>query len=430
VLPPGERPVLEWDPSTPFPEVDPLVDQGNPLFGMLKDNPKEDQLKRYMNRGAAAAAGAFASTVLCTPFDVIKVRLQTGQAGKMPSKAFGRGNLEPPPPGGAFGRRKFSQPSTYTVVSRRFAKDLQATLATFRTVAGQEGAGGLWRGLGVSVGYVIPTSILHFVLYEALMGTVKDREGVGAAAPALSGGLARAVAVSSFAPLEMVRMNVMAGGRGVQGAGGRNVPHGYPKPPHVGARNWLEAARMVWANHGVGGFWTGLRATLARDVPYSAAYWLTYENVRGVIADAKKSRQGAWGEEGSAGPEGGTVRSESGVALFENFAAGGFSATVACILTNPVDVVKTRHQVQVADKGMCQAGQGDPLRTWKVRCQKCHCMADSRQGVWDTLTGIAKKEGPKVLWTGLGVRIAKAFPANAIMMMTFEATKEHLDSRV
>lgn len=461
---PAERPVLEWDPSSPFPEVDPFLDKYNPLLNMLEDeDPSADLVKRYMNRGLAAAAGAFMSTAVCTPFDVVKVRMQTGQAaaqaasmsadalrafsgsaasgtvgsGKRPATSqtvhwlpngAERRSANTPPASATATRTSPGWLGTYANAAGGLRRDASAALGTFRTLAMEEGAGGLWRGLGVSVGYVIPTTILHFVLYEALMGTVRERDGsVGVAAPAMSGGLARGVAVATFAPLEMIRMNVMAGGRVAQGST-KKAPLGYPKPPHVGARNWLDAGRMVLANHGAGGFWTGIRATLARDVPYSATYWLVYENVRTKIADAKVNQK-VLRQERYAGPGGG-VPAEFNAAPIENFISGGFSAIVACILTNPVDVVKTRHQVQVADKGMCKTSQTDPLRMWKVRCQKCHCMADAKLGVWDTLLGIARTEGPQALWTGLGVRIAKAFPANAIMMMTFEATKEYLDSRI
>ena len=79
------------------------------------------------------------------------------------------------------------------------------------------------------------------------------------------------------------------------------------------------------------------------------------------------------------------------------------SGTVAAVLTNPFDVVKTRQQAMPAAGA---AADGAPV----------------------TISGILRntvqQEGVRGLYRGLGVRVAKIAPATALFMGTYEAVKQ------
>lgn len=75
--------------------------------------------------------------------------------------------------------------------------------------------------------------------------------------------------------------------------------------------------------------WTGLGAQLARDVPFSAICWSTLEPVRRRLLSVV-------GEEANAA-------SMLGV----NFSAGFVAGSLAAAATCPLDVAKTRRQIEV-----------------------------------------------------------------------------------
>jgi solute carrier family 25, member 39/40 len=203
-------------------------------------------------------------------------------------------------------------------------------LATLRELLREEGARSLWRGVDSAMLMAVPTVLLYYPMYdvflERLLRTTppelggyissdgaasKDdgqndvvlprtaplpasRSWQAATAPMVAGAAARALTMVIVAPLEYVRVQQQAGlhaGAGTPGvsqAGSRLTNH-----PGGGGGTWdvlrntlqqqslapsakggapapLAPARMIQA---LPRLWTGLGATIARDVPFSAIYW-------------------------------------------------------------------------------------------------------------------------------------------------------------
>lgn len=124
-----------------------------------------------------------------------------------------------------------------------------------------------------------------------------------------------------------------------------------------------------------GRLWTGVGATLARDVPFSALYWGLVEPIRATLLP-RPARSG-W-EVFAANVTAGSV-------------AGGLAGTI----TTPLDVVKTRAQLS--------AGQSHPIM--------------------GSLYSIATKEGAGALFQGWSARAGKAAPACAIVLSAYEMLK-------
>lgn len=275
-----------------------------------------------VQRAIAASAGAVVTSFFVTPFDVVKTRMQLAAKADSSSDLYVRevygNNVQPTP------RSRVAHPGRVTAMARherlfgcasfRQAPGKRTAIATMRRIVRSEGAGTLWRGLAPTLVMALPSSALYFSAYEELKGRLQKHAPtpwVAAASPLLAGMLARTLAVSVVSPLEVLRTNMQSS-----------------KSSSIGSFGQL-FDRMRTGD--VGFIFRGLRATLLRDVPFSAIYWMSYEQFRGVYDRLL----------------GGAFESNFANAFSASFAAGASAGTIAATITTPFDVVKTRQQVLV-----------------------------------------------------------------------------------
>eukprot|EP00887_Chlorella_sp_A99_P001832 scaffold19.g1832.t1 len=345
-----------------------------------------------LHRSVAAAGASVVSAFVVNPLDVVKTRIQAqGAMGALPLAdtvlekwSFAACECSPPPPPGARGAAA-AAPYCGPACSNAYT----GTLDGLRKIARAEGAAALWRGTDVALLMAIPMVGIYLPLYDYLLSeaAVAAPDSAGAA-PLATGALARTAAVCCTAPFEYVRTRMQAGHLAPGGAGGaagargaaaaaaaaggepasacsgHRFLHHLPSPAVAGGR--LAAVRALW---------TGVGATLARDVPFSALYWGLVEPMRGALLPRPP-------------------RSEWEV-LAANAAAGAGAGALAGAATTPLDVVKTRAQLLT--------GQSHP--------------------VLGSLRSIASREGGRALFRGWSARAAKAAPACAIVLSSYEVIK-------
>merc|ERR1712127_37602 len=141
--------------------------------------------------------------------------------------------------------------------------------------------------------------------------------------------------------------------------------------------NWLAAVRGNLDKGGYGAFFVGMKATIMRDVPWNAlsflffnAFKMMYEGLRDVAPNQR-----------------------------DTMILGAVGGGLAAIIMTPVDVVKTRLMLQVADPKtgvLPYSGIG-------------HCMAK-----------VAAEEGPGALMKGLVPRMLYLGPLASITMSVYE----------
>jgi solute carrier family 25 protein 39/40 len=237
-----------------------------------------------------------------------------------------------------------------------------------------EGAGALWRGLPPTLLMAVPQTVIYFTAYDQLKARLGTENPYYA--PLIAGPVARTFAVSIISPIEMVRTKIQA------------------ESVTPAARDYWRLVTNAVKTDGVLSLWRGLGATLLRDVPFSAFYWLGYERLQPRFA-----QRFAAGAPANAPPQ------EAGDAtlLAASFAAGAASGTVAAAVTLPFDVVKTRQQTFL----------GETMIGVRTRCG----------GPIAVMRDIVRTQGAQGLFVGLTPRIAKVAPACAIMISSYEAGK-------
>ena len=123
----------------------------------------------------------------------------------------------------------------------------------------------------------------------------------------------------------------------------------------------------------------GMGPTLARDVPFSAIYWLGYEEAKVRIVLPQASGDGLY-------------------TLLHSFVCGAGAGIVAAILTAPSDVIKTVRQQAAADASYSQ--------------------------IIGTI-----RENPRLALAGLGPRLIRIPAGLATMMAGLEWSKRWFERR-
>jgi len=371
----------------------------------------------------SAMSGSLLTSLLVTPLDVVRVRLQSQptqstlssirKAAISSPQTFG--SLPPNLGVTACCREVFFSSSTSDVclaaprisavesvecaVEETQRKTFNSTFDAMRKIARNEGLTTLWRGLSPTLVMTVPSNIIYFTGYDWLRFNKQspvNRTFSDNTAPLIAGASARIMAAAAVNPIEMFRTRMQAS----QATGGTHF-----------AETVKGVGEMV-ASHGYTSLWRGLTLTLWRDVPFSGLYWWGYESIRGALTDARERGRGRVYERDQ--PRG-QVRKrsqsrENHTATFaDSFTAGAASGAVASILTMPFDVGKTRRQV-FQDTGKTPAGAKKVL-------------APEEQSMLKLLTHIFKEEGVRGLWKGWAARTLKVAPACAIMISCYEVGK-------
>ncbi|TNN57868.1 Solute carrier family 25 member 38-B [Liparis tanakae] len=208
------------------------------------------------------------STLLFQPLDLVKTRLQTLQSGVQP----GSGRV--------------------------------GMVAVLLSVVRTERLLGLWKGVSPSFARTIPGVGLYFSTYYSLKQHFFQDSRPGAAGAVLLGGGARAVAGIVMLPVTVIKARFECGRYSYGSVTG--------------------ALRSVCRTEGPAALFSGLVATLLRDVPFSGLYVMFYSQAKASLP---------------------IDISTSASAPLANFGCGLLAGVSASLVTQPADVVKTRVQV-------------------------------------------------------------------------------------
>ncbi|XXG42286.1 hypothetical protein AAC387_Pa01g2604 [Persea americana] len=359
------------------------------LDGRDQSNSLSDFDMGFSERVLSATGAAFLSAIIVNPLDVAKTRLQAQAAGVPyshpqhhisrcmaslgPNMIFPDVRCSPScAHGGLLGTGSFCPPE---------CSQYKGTMDVFYKIIRQEGFARLWRGTNAGLALAIPTVGIYLPCYDIFRNwieefTTQNSPKLTPYAPLAAGSVARSLACVACSPIELARTRMQAYKEFQVGG----------KPPGMWKTllDVLSSARNTNNHQNMSSYrvlWTGVGAQLARDVPYSAICWSTLEPIRRRLLRLV-------GEDANAASVVGA-----------NFTAGLVAGSLAAAATCPLDVAKTRRQIQK-----------DPAKTWRMTTKQ-------------TLIDVWRNGGMKGLFTGIGPRVARAGPSVGIVVSFYEVVK-------
>ncbi|KAL2892060.1 Mitochondrial carrier protein MTM1 [Bienertia sinuspersici] len=310
----------------------------------------------------------------------------------------------------------------------------------------QEGFSRLWRGTNASLALAIPTvsvfcqrakkfstedNLLHLVIavqvgiylpcYDILRDFLEERteeyaSSLSPYSPLVAGSAARMLACITCYPIELARTRMQA----------FKETQASIKPPGV----WTTMREVVSpvrnANHfhelqNYRVLWTGLGAQLARDIPFSAICWGTLEPIRRSIISLT-------GDDTNAAK-----------VLGANFAGGFAAGTLAAAATCPLDVARTRRQIENDPvRQMRMTTRHTLMEIWRKNIAKplsteliysIYAYDEHLTSSDDFSLRICRDGGWKGLFTGVSPRVARAGPSVGIVISSYELMKYALYHR-
>ncbi|CAO3640065.1 unnamed protein product [Cunninghamella echinulata] len=298
-------------------------------FNVYQQQVNTQKTTSSIEKIISACVGATTTMLFVNPFDLVKTRLQRIKMPKAEGKYLG-------------------------------------TMDGLAKIVRNEGTLALWKGLSPGLIMAIPSTSIYYVGYDYIRDHTKSRfkgTAMDTYAPLWIGGLARTITAAVISPMELFRTRLQS----AEGAGGFNDA-------------WASVKSMVH-REGLISLWRGLIPTMLRDVPFSAIYWMMYEELKHkYVNEGKQSR-------------------------FEQFQfsffAGATSGTVAAVVTTPFDVVKTRRQVS----------------------------SNKEPHILRLMNNIMVNEGFSGFFKGVVPRVVKVSVASGIMISSYEVGKHFFANR-
>lgn len=327
----------------------------------------------------SSTIGALATSVIVTPLDVVKIRLQAQQKNFYKNKCFlycnglmehlcycvngnGTGHMHAPD-----GSTIKVDPRFIKWYKRPLPGHFNGTFDALVKISRSEGLASLWSGLPPTLLMAIPATVVYFTAYDRLRVSLWSWYGSNDQPiwiPVLCGAAARCIAATTISPLEMVRTKMQS--------------------ERLSYWEVSLAIRQLVKYGGLISLWRGLAPTLLRDVPFSSIYWASYEFMKQKLDQRQPTLQ-------------------------FSLAAGAISGSIAAVTTLPFDVAKTHRQIEL--------GERDLIEPAKKKTPDTH-------STLKLLKKIHRQNGVAGLFAGIIPRVIKVAPSCAIMISCYECGKQ------
>ncbi|XP_021856361.2 uncharacterized protein [Spinacia oleracea] len=265
----------------------------------------------------------------------------------------------------------------------------KTVLQMIRTVWAADGLRGFYRGVVPGFTGSLATGATYFGVIESTKQWIEESHPNlgGHWAHFFAGGMGDTLGSFIYVPCEVIKQRMQVQGtRDSWSTVISNSQSGkIPGVQMYGYYNGLfHAGRSIWKEQGPKGLYAGYWSTLARDVPFAGLMVMFYEALKDMTDYGMKK----WIPDADY-----QINS-----TLEGLVLGGVAGGLSAYVTTPLDVIKTRLQVQGPDlryKGWFHAIH----RTWMIEGAK----------------GVFRGSIPRVIWY---------VPASALTFMAVEFLRE------
>eukprot|EP00210_Caulerpa_lentillifera_P006051 g5783.t1 len=267
----------------------------------------------------------------------------------------------------------------------------QGASAVASEVWRNEGIRGFYKGFGTVVVGTIPSRIVYISTLEIVRnGLSNSLHHLGLSDVALSGSVNLVAGASAsmmtqtvFVPIDVISQRLM-------------VLNNKPNSALV-KMNGLSMGRMIIQQEGIRGLWKGFFASISTYVPNSAIWWASYGAIQKQIWNSLE-----WWKEQSPQQFGcqADIKSQQNLpkinteklasvneVIMVQTSAALLSGMTSALMTTPLDVIKTRTQLQVHTKGTRR------LTTVEI----CQDILKS-EGISGFLRGLAPRAANVAMW--------------------------------
>ncbi len=264
----------------------------------------EKDKKQFCKAVASSSCGAIITSLLMTPLDVVKIRLQSQTHMRHKGDCFVYRN-------GLMDHlcTCFNDENSWynrKIPGGRYTGTMDALIKIVRT----EGLTSLWSGLPPTLIMALPSVIIYFTAYDHVKNSLgyDEVKNPNQLIPAFSGGFARLLSVTAISPIELIRTKIQS--------------------ERLNYSNVFRFVKEAIRENGIGTLYRGWAPTVLRDVPFSMVYWVCYETGKTELLKRQK---------------------KDSLDSITTFGCGAFAGSIAATLTCPFDVVKTHRQIQLGE---------------------------------------------------------------------------------
>ncbi|CAG9537719.1 unnamed protein product [Cercopithifilaria johnstoni] len=339
----------------------------------------------FFQQIVAASSGAIVTSLLMTPMDVVKIRLQQQAHPFVKGTCFLYSNGLMDHLCTACANVNSKEPCEWFARPGNFTGTVDALFKIART----EGIQSLWSGLSPTLIMAIPATVLYYTIYDNMLCWLrKEYDSKSHWIPLFAGSTARLVALTIVSPIELIRTKM------------QSERFTYKD---IGLAFQRSKAAEGWIS-----LWRGWSPSLMRDMPFSAVYWTGYEYLK-TNALQKLNQQET--------------------SFLISFVCGAMAGSLAAFVTTPFDVVKTRRQITLGEvrniKEMNRYNNGymQMIENYDKITRERRSMEIRSKHSFGIMKELYEKNGLKALFAGVVPRVTKVSLACALMVGSYEYCK-------
>lgn len=261
--------------------------------------------------------------------------------------------------------------------------------AVARNIAQAEGLRGFFRGLLPTLVGILPARSTYFWAYSTTKAALSSRFGESSPVHMASAATAGIVSNTLTNPIWLMKSRVQ-----LQVGTSASNPRVY--------RGYADAIVKIFQEEGIRGFFKGLSASYW-GVTEGALHFVVYERIKARLIEQNRARIARGGYLNSRNPP---PRPED-LTPFQYLTAAAVAKFLASAATYPHEVVRLRMREQ----------------------PKFFGAAPKYRGMIQSLRLIAKEEGRRGLYAGMGTHLARVVPNAALMFFTYETVVKFIERR-